>query len=614
MNDAIWKKNLQALEEKDKMLYQAILQNPKEEETVIAPGVAEVEERLVLYAIKNEKQYQLDSLYDSDYFVNTWYEGVQNANYIKKYILFGFGNGMYVRKIAVSCGKNDQIIVYEPSLVIFRMALENFDCSELIRDKKVQIIVEEYGQEKFQAYLYKMIKQEDLDGLIFGDYMNYEALFPADRELFYHALQLVYNSILATQDVLERYGHSYYENILANLPAFIKSKSLEALYYKMPKDIPAIVVAAGPSLDKNIEKLKKAKGKCFMIAADSAVKALLAHNIVPDIYVTVDGQKNSAHFADERTRQIPVVCYLLSNRNAIAVNQSDKFFIGDDNPHLQNFMNQQKILLPKLSTGGSVANECFSLAQLMGLHTIILVGQDLAYTGDKTHSSATVRGAWNMNVDQMETTIEIEGIDGKPIKSSTEFQLYRSWFETKIKDYPELKVIDATEGGALIHGTIVETLQTAIEQECSKEVDMKKLLTETPLLMNEIQQKSFAAEMQSVPEKLKYLLSMAKKCIRDYNKMITLAKENKYASGEMMRLYKNTTKAAEEIEQEPAQYYVEQRMQAAVNEVLRDVYEIEQDEKTEIIASCEKGRKYLETFIKETELVIPDIQQKVQNL
>ena len=96
--------------------------------------------------------------------------------------------------------------------------------------------------------------------------------------------------------------------------------------------------------------------------------------------------------------------------------------------------------------------------------------------------------------------------------------------------------------------------------------------------------------------------------------MITLAKQNKYASSEMIRLYQKTTRTVEKIEQEPAQFYVEQRIQEAINEVLRDVYEVEQDEKAEIIASCEKGRKYLETYIRETELVIPDIKQKLQKL
>ena len=61
----------------------------------------------------------------------------------------------------------------------------------------------------------------------------------------------------------------------------------------IPKDISAIVIAAGPSLNKNIKELKRAKGKAFLIAVDTAVKRLLKEGIVPDMYATLDGMKTA---------------------------------------------------------------------------------------------------------------------------------------------------------------------------------------------------------------------------------------------------------------------------------------------------------------------------------
>ncbi len=48
---------------------------------------------------------------------------------------------------------------------------------------------------------------------------------------------------------------------------------------------------------------------------------------------------------------------------------------------------QMKIL--ELPTGGSVANSAFSFAQQLGAKTIVLVGQDLALTDNKTHADGT---------------------------------------------------------------------------------------------------------------------------------------------------------------------------------------------------------------------------------
>lgn len=50
-------------------------------------------------------------------------------------------------------------------------------------------------------------------------------------------------------------------------------------------DTTGIVVAAGPSLNKNINELKKAKGKSLIIAVDTALKPLLRAGIVPDMFL-----------------------------------------------------------------------------------------------------------------------------------------------------------------------------------------------------------------------------------------------------------------------------------------------------------------------------------------
>lgn len=45
--------------------------------------------------------------------------------------------------------------------------------------------------------------------------------------------------------------------------------------------------------------------------------------------------------------------------------------------------------LPNIPTGGSVATTAYSFGIQMGAKTVILVGQDLAMTGNKTHADGT---------------------------------------------------------------------------------------------------------------------------------------------------------------------------------------------------------------------------------
>lgn len=58
----------------------------------------------------------------------------------------------------------------------------------------------------------------------------------------------------------------------------------------IPNTIPAIVVSAGPSLNNNIMELKKAVGKAFIIAVDTAVKPLVKAGIIPDMFAMLDGK------------------------------------------------------------------------------------------------------------------------------------------------------------------------------------------------------------------------------------------------------------------------------------------------------------------------------------
>lgn len=66
-----------------------------------------------------------------------------------------------------------------------------------------------------------------------------------------------------------------------------------------PEDVPAIIVAAGPSLQKNVDLLKKAKGKAITIVVDSAINTVMAHGVMPDFVITVDTNKELKNFTAE---------------------------------------------------------------------------------------------------------------------------------------------------------------------------------------------------------------------------------------------------------------------------------------------------------------------------
>ena len=81
--------------------------------------------------------------------------------------------------------------------------------------------------------------------------------------------------------------------------------------------MPAIVVAAGPSLNKNIDELKRAKGKAFIIAVDTAIKPLLKKGIIPDMFAIVDGKKPIELVQNEEVKKIPLLTSISASHDVL---------------------------------------------------------------------------------------------------------------------------------------------------------------------------------------------------------------------------------------------------------------------------------------------------------
>jgi hypothetical protein len=111
---------------------------------------------------------------------------------------------------------------------------------------------------------------------------------------------------------------------------------------------------------------------------------------------------------------------------------------------------------PVYETGGSVTTTALEISIRLGADRIVLVGADLAYTGNKSHVSGTVcEREIASDKDCMVTDIY-----GQQVPSAQNLISYREWIERRIARESDsgITFIDATEGGARIRGTRIERL------------------------------------------------------------------------------------------------------------------------------------------------------------
>ncbi len=297
-------------------------------------------------------------------------------------------------------------------------------------------------------------------------------------------------------DLLTRFEFEerWAENILSNLRHLFDSTRVQELFGRFT-GYPGIIVSAGPSLRKNVDLLGEMRERALIVSVDTALKVLHKKNIVPHMVMTLDAQKYSLkHFLgashDRTTLLADLVCYpavLRSCEGKKIISTTSKYYPGTsgtvkrETTPLVGWIEKYADAIGDIQSGGSVATSVFDLLLNLGCSPIILVGQDLAYTGREIHAGGTYH-----NDDWLPGTHRFRNLDSinqgiirrRKIKyvpayggrgevlSDFVFDLYRSWFEDSASKV-QVPVINATEGGARIRNTEEKTLEDMVAQ-CKK--------------------------------------------------------------------------------------------------------------------------------------------------
>ena len=600
MSDTIYSKNIEAMRQRFSDVIEFI-EKPiddialMDEERDIVADVTDVDGKKVLVVQKGDRLYRLDSLYDSERMLELWFKGLKEKwDLDARLYMYGLGNGMFVRKFLKKARKDCLVVVHEPSYKIFKTVLENYDMTDIFTDVRVRFVFWPICMDKGVKLTYQTIMTyTDIYTLAGSAHLNYPDLFPKDYTDYVYGVERAREVVSANQQVNMFFGEYFARNVFSNMHLLEDSYDIVKFAEQMPDDITAIVVAAGPSLDKNIKELHRAQGRCLIVSTDTALKPLALEGITPDITAIMDSKKDKRYLSEPESRKVPIVCTPRGGTEFLHLHTGKKFFINDFCDHIGEFMKSNGHELIRLDTGGSVANACFAIAEFFGCKKIILVGQDLAYTGDKTHSAVTVRGEKNTPVEELEHVEMDIDIYGNPIRSSREFKLYKEWFEQEIRAHKDYEVIDATEGGIRIEGSKLMTLKDAIDEYCTKEFDFSKLTDHAERIFDDELKEKYRQFVMRVPEQLIEIRRLIRASIADYSAMRRMVQKGDYHNSKMRTLFDNCAKRTQDIENSPVIEYVQTQLKEKSTELLDKVNKLESDERQELLTVCDLGEQYL---------------------
>jgi hypothetical protein len=387
---------------------------------------------------------------------------------IRVILLLGFGLGSYPKVLHENLRGDGMLIVYEAIPELFKIALQGQNLTSLLSSERFKLILGEETEDVsfVSKYHHKIVHKNfyilNQNGCVALNEPAYERF----RTKVTEAKRLSDSSVVTGITRGAEWADAFIRNIAVILrtPGVIRLKDIF-------KERPAIIVSAGPSIEKNFHLLKEAKGKAIIIAVDVVVPTILPAGIIPDFIVALEANRKLYRAFEDNPllKFCPLICTTEVDYETMTSLYPGPVFLNFSNPHpvlrwLHKCWEDKGFVA---QPGGSVSHMAFALAEYMGANIIALMGQDLSFR-EKLHAG-DVTGLFYSENDMEEYKRRnpiVKDIFGEERYTMGQFLGFRTSFEEAIKRF-EGMVINTTEGGLPIEGAQTMRLKDFLDQYCN---------------------------------------------------------------------------------------------------------------------------------------------------
>ena len=459
-----------------------------------------------IFKVKYDDKFKyIGSKYNVQQDIDNLCEDFKDINLDTIIIIFGLSTGEHIEKIKEIINKFNRVLVMEPDKRVLKSFLTLEKSKDILKDERISIIG--FEEKNLKDYIAGFIGHEsNYNNVKVCFYANYDKLYLSEYTSFLRTLKDTLRFIetnVATETLL---GKEFMKCYLNNIKYISDSYTINDVKDKF-KGFTAIIVSAGPSLEKNIHNLKNLKDNAIIICGNRTLKPLMEKGITPHFMCAVDCNDILYEMtSDYLYKGVPLVFTETTNSKLVEAQEGLRIFFkyGVVDTNVENIFEKT---IDNLYSGGSVAHSCLDFAKYLGCTSIIFVGQDLAYTENKHHANiAETNGDKNFNYNR--SFIKVKSIDGGTVDTTRVLDGFRKNFEEYIEKEKEIKFINATEGGANIEGTEVMTLEEAINKYTIKS-GVSKTISEVLSLKNSLNQNKD---------------NIRKNLIKDYDSIIEMEK------------------------------------------------------------------------------------------
>jgi hypothetical protein len=351
-------------------------------------------------------------------------------------------------------------VVVEPEAAMVRAAFETRDLGALLVDPRVHLLIDANPQELamvLRANEHRAVRTVRL-----------RSVYSRNRD-YYETLDAVQENFFARRDIngntLRRFAGVWIRNLARNVPLLAGAEGLSILEGGL-SGVPALLLAAGPSLDLVLPHLEQIRRCAVLVAVDTSAAALRDLGVEADLLVVVDPQWwNTRHLDRIRCENTILVSESSTHPRVFRLLDTLPLFAESLFP-LGRYLERATRVRGALGAGGSVSTSAWDLSRLLGCSPIYCAGLDLGFPNARTHCRGsffeerahTLSGRLLPGEHQSFAYISqadpyrVPDNQGGTVLTDRRMAIYHWWFENQAQIHSNVDTRNLSPGGAHIRG------------------------------------------------------------------------------------------------------------------------------------------------------------------
>lgn len=397
-------------------------------------------------------------------------------------VFYGMGIGYHLveaAKLILQNSNKKKLIVVEPNLEYFLASLQLIDWTEIFKVEKLVLAINCPAESVLPLIEDTTTINTTLQGVSDAFYFDI-ASFTQHNQQYFECVKTIINRNKHKNEInaatTKKFGKLWSNNCKKNAK-YINQLEFINIYKNKFKDIPFVIVAAGPTLQKNLINLKKlydskkTKNKeVIIVCVETALKILLKNKINPDFIILTDPQFWAyRHIAGAQAPESVLITELSTYPSVFRFNCkkivlcASQFPNGKEIEQKAGFSTEQ---IGDLGSGGSVASCCWNFAVFAGAKQIYLMGLDLSFPGGQTHiKGSSAEQTWHTKSNRLANsdkfTTELlhnanvslgTNYNNAPVLTDSRMKMFAWWFESRLASLPQIKTYTFSKEGLKIPG------------------------------------------------------------------------------------------------------------------------------------------------------------------